>query len=133
MTGKREFGNVRKPTVVVVLRVCAIRRREAACFREKTVKAMAHTGRRRVFRYYGRVQGVGFRFTVRELARGRPVSGYVRNMPDGSVELVVEGDAEEIDRFAADIERTMGRFIRRVESVDGPAQGGFSGFEIRYR
>jgi len=94
---------------------------------------MGDTGRRRVLRYFGRVQGVGFRFTVRELACGRSVSGYVRNMPDGSVELVVEGDAEEIDRFAADIERTMGRFIRRVESVEGPAQGGFSGFEIRYR
>lgn len=84
-------------------------------------------------RYYGRVQGVGFRFTVQGLARSRPVSGYVRNMPDGSVELVVEGTAEEIARLTADIDRAMGHFIRRVESVDGPAQGGYSGFEIRFR
>lgn len=94
---------------------------------------MAHAGQRRVLRYYGRVQGVGFRFTVRELASGHPVSGYVRNMPDGSVELVVEGDTEEVDRLAADIDRAMGRFIRRVEIAEGPAQGGLSGFKIRYR
>lgn len=94
---------------------------------------MEQAGRRRVIRYFGRVQGVGFRFTVRELAGERSVRGYVRNMPDGSVELVAEGDAEEIDRFADDIDRAMGRFIRRVESVEGPPQGGLSGFEIRYR
>lgn len=88
---------------------------------------------RRLVRYHGRVQGVGFRFTVQGLARSRLVSGYVRNMPDGSVELLVEGEAEEIGRLMADIDRTMGRFIRRVESVDGPAQGGYSGFEIRFR
>lgn len=94
---------------------------------------MDQTARRRVLRYFGRVQGVGFRFTVRELARQRAVCGYVRNMPDGSVELVVEGTTEEIDRLAADIDGAMGRYIRRVERLDGPAQGGFSGFEIRYR
>ncbi len=94
---------------------------------------MEQVGWRKIIRYFGRVQGVGFRFTVRELACERSVHGYVRNMPDGSVELVVEGDSEEIDRFAADIDRAMGRFIRRVESVEGPAQGGLSGFEIRYR
>src|SRR6187455_864933 len=50
------------------------------------------TERRRVW-YEGRVQGVGFRYTARGLAGGFPVSGYVRNLDDGRVELVAEGDA----------------------------------------
>lgn len=50
-------------------------------------------------RYQGHVQGVGFRWTVNSLARGFDVSGTVRNLPDGCVELVASGDDDEVDGF----------------------------------
>jgi len=49
--------------------------------------------------YTGRVQGVGFRFTTHQIAQQFPITGYVRNCPDGSVELVAEGTYEEILNF----------------------------------
>ena len=49
--------------------------------------------------YEGRVQGVGFRFTVRHIAKGFDLTGWVRNLPDGRVELRVSGDEEEVRAF----------------------------------
>jgi acylphosphatase len=49
--------------------------------------------------YEGRVQGVGFRYSARRVAAGFDVAGYVRNLPDGRVELVASGDEEEVDGF----------------------------------
>lgn len=49
--------------------------------------------------YEGRVQGVGFRYTVKNLAREYDVSGTVENLSDGRVELVVSGESEEVDAF----------------------------------
>jgi len=87
--------------------------------------------RRHVF-YEGRVQGVGFRYTARHIARRYQVSGYVRNLPDGRVELVAEGQPDELDRFLADIREEMRGFIRHEDVTRLPATGNFSGFEIRY-
>ena len=84
-----------------------------------------HRERRRVY-YSGRVQGVGFRFTCQHVARGFDVAGYVRNLPDGRVELVAEGDPAEIDAFLKAIQDAMGRYIRDVDggilpALDDPA------------
>jgi acylphosphatase len=49
--------------------------------------------------YEGRVQGVGFRYSARRVAAGFDLAGYVRNLPDGRVELVASGDEEEVDGF----------------------------------
>lgn len=49
----------------------------------------------------GRVQGVGFRMATRERARSRGVAGHVRNLPDGTVEAVFEGDADAVDALIA--------------------------------
>ena len=46
--------------------------------------------------YSGHVQGVGFRYTVKSVAAGFEVNGTVRNLPDGRVELVAEGDSGEL-------------------------------------
>src|SRR5471030_2081507 len=54
----------------------------------------ANRRRMKVF-YSGRVQGVGFRYTARTVAAGFEITGYVRNLPDGRVELVAEGDDSE--------------------------------------
>lgn len=87
---------------------------------------------RRTVYFSGRVQGVGFRATAWHLARRFDVAGYVRNLPDGRVELVVEGDSREIDRFLAELRNEMGRYIRDVQEVREPARGEFVTFEIRY-
>ncbi len=63
-------------------------------------------------RYTGRVQGVGFRYTVQALAERFAVVGYVRNEPDGSVELVAEGPRGAVGAFLAAVEDSrLGRYI----------------------
>jgi acylphosphatase len=88
--------------------------------------------RRRVY-FSGRVQGVGFRYTCRSIARGFNVTGYVRNLPDGRVELVAEGEPGEVDNFLGAIHLEMSAYIKdaSVESVpagDDPILG----FSIRF-
>jgi acylphosphatase len=53
--------------------------------------------------FEGRVQGVGFRYTVKDLARGFEVCGWVKNLADGSVELQVMGAANEVESFIREI------------------------------
>ena len=53
--------------------------------------------------FEGRVQGVGFRYTVKDLARGFDVCGWVKNLPDGSVELQVMGEPDEVESFIREI------------------------------
>lgn len=80
--------------------------------------------------YLGRVQGVGFRATVAGAARHFAVTGWVRNEPDGSVRLVAEGEADEIERFLAEVALRLGMFIRATDRHD-ESPCGEVGFEIR--
>jgi acylphosphatase len=85
---------------------------------------------RRVF-YEGRVQGVGFRWTVKNIARGFEVTGWVKNLPDGRVELLACGEAAEVEAFLAEIaESDLKPHIKgstvQPESYDGTLRG----FEI---
>ncbi len=82
-------------------------------------------------RYTGRVQGVGFRYTTQRLAEGFPVSGYVRNLPGGDVELVAEGEADQVEAFLAAVARKMASYIEASTVQDEPA-GGYKGFRIRH-
>ncbi len=83
---------------------------------------------RRVY-YSGRVQGVGFRFTAGNLARGFDVAGYVRNLSDGRVELIAEGGPAEIDAFLQAVRDAMDHYIRDVTiepcSPSSSPPGGF--------
>ena len=88
-------------------------------------------GRRTVL-FSGRVQGVGFRFTACQVARPFHVAGFVRNLPDGRVELVAEGEPAELDAFVSAVSDAMGGLIRHVESIEGDARGEFDGFDIRH-
>ena len=74
--------------------------------------------------FSGHVQGVGFRYTVYQVAKGYDVTGYVQNLPDGRVRLVAEGGADEVDPFLAAIHERMDGYIRRTERQDttGPRE-----------
>jgi len=86
---------------------------------------------RLVVHYSGRVQGVGFRATVRHLACGYDVTGTVRNLPDGRVELVAEGAKSELKAFVEGIARSeLSGFIARQHDAWHPAQGNLRGFGI---
>jgi acylphosphatase len=87
---------------------------------------------RRTCHFSGRVQGVGFRYTVHNLAMPHNVSGYVRNLPDGRVELVMEGPQQDMDHLLDSIRRKMSQFIKRVDTQVEPPSGGFSGFSIKH-
>jgi len=89
-------------------------------------------GRTRLHLFYeGRVQGVGFRWAVREVALGFEVAGWVRNLEDGRVEMVVEGKKAELEAFQAAIpEAGLRRFIRGQLADWGEPTGEFCGFEI---
>ena len=81
--------------------------------------------------YSGRVQGVGFRYTARTVAAGFEVSGTVRNLPDGRVELVAEGEKPELEAFRQAIrDEGLAANIRGEDVIWSEAFGGVRGFEI---
>ena len=81
--------------------------------------------------YSGRVQGVGFRYTVKTVATGFDVSGIVRNLPDGRVELAAEGARDELEAFRKAIQDSeVGVFVRQEASAWGDAKNEFRGFEV---
>ncbi len=79
----------------------------------------------------GRVQGVGFRYFARQRAEVWGVSGFVRNQPDGSVEIHAEGASEALSAFEADLRQ--GPSFGRVDdaTIVSIKARGFEGFEIR--
>jgi acylphosphatase len=89
------------------------------------------TPQQRVVYYEGHVQGVGFRHTTTQLARPYSVSGYVQNLEDGRVKLVVEGPPAELDKLERDIEERLGEFIRKRVSETRPATGTYTGFDVK--
>jgi acylphosphatase len=86
---------------------------------------------RRVIHFAGHVQGVGFRYQVRTAAMELPVKGFVRNLHDGRVELVVEARPADIEQLLAHIRDRMGDYIQHINSRVEAATGEFLDFEIR--
>jgi acylphosphatase len=82
--------------------------------------------------FEGRVQGVGFRYTVKDLARGFDVCGWVRNLPDGNVELQVMGEPDELADFLREIteESPVAGNIRNHYVENIPLLAGCKGFRI---
>ncbi|WP_029520288.1 acylphosphatase [Persephonella sp. IF05-L8] len=83
--------------------------------------------------FAGTVQGVGFRYFVRNIAKGMGVKGYVRNLPDGTVEVVAEGDEQTLRNFLKAIEQ--GPPLAEVTDIRyqfEDKEGGFTDFEILY-
>ena len=92
----------------------------------------ATTSRRRLtVLYSGRVQGIGFRYTAKTVAAGFDLTGIIRNLPDGRVELIAEGHRDELEAFrAAILAAGLAGFIRDEQVSWIAAENKFRGFEI---
>ncbi len=88
---------------------------------------------RAYLRIYGRVQGVFFRATMKEVADSLGVKGWVRNMPDGSVEAVIEGPREAVGEVIKWAHRgpPLAR-VKKIVIIWEPYRGEFDEFYIRY-
>lgn len=95
-----------------------------------TVKPFSERLQRIHLLYDGRVQGVGFRFTFEIIARELVVTGYVRNLPDGTVEAVCEGIKENLDLVVDKVSRRMGGYIKSSTVTEEKATGEFKNFRI---
>ncbi|MCD6545851.1 MAG: acylphosphatase [Thermotogae bacterium] len=83
-------------------------------------------------RVYGIVQGVGFRSFARRKAYENGIKGYVRNLSNGSVEIIAEGDRKSLNRFLIEISRgPIFAQVERVEKKEIPFKG-FESFDIRF-
>ena len=78
--------------------------------------------------FSGRVQGVGFRFTAQRIAIRYELSGYVRNTFDGKVEVLAQGDSEDVDDFLQDLRETFA--VRDVSIGDVPVDSQYDEFNI---
>jgi len=83
--------------------------------------------------FTGRVQGVGFRYAVKQLALGFDVVGWVKNLSDGSVELQIMGELDEVDEFIKEIveESDLASHVREYAVSEIPALENCRGFLIR--
>jgi acylphosphatase len=89
---------------------------------EKAVARLVH--------YSGRVQGVGFRYTVIDIARGYAVTGWVKNLDDGRVQLLVEGPEGEVKRFLDAVRARWKANVEKEQTEERQPTGHFRGFTI---
>lgn len=96
-----------------------------------TTEVLYPSTMRRSVRFRGRVQGVGFRATTRSVASTLPVSGWVRNEPDGSVLMEVQGEASAIEELLRRVRERLEPVIDAVDELPMPELAGETGFVIR--
>ena len=82
--------------------------------------------------YTGRVQGVGFRFTIEDIARDLGVTGWVKNLRDGKVEVVAEAEERLVTDFLTKVGVRFSRYIQDVEVEWSQASGEFNDFAIKF-
>ncbi len=82
--------------------------------------------------FSGTVQGVGFRFTVQRYALNLGLKGWVKNLPDGSVEILIEGPKEVIDGLCQNVEDDFEGYVQDREIQFMPAEKQFTHFQITY-
>jgi acylphosphatase len=84
-------------------------------------------------RYFGHVQGVGFRATVRSIAQDFKLKGWVKNEPGGSVQMIVSAEDAEIEAFLKAIRASrVGAYIDREVQESSAPPGAIKGFDVRY-
>ncbi len=82
--------------------------------------------------FIGRVQGVGFRFTAHRMAQRYQITGYVRNLPDGTVEMLAQGPAQDIDDCIQDIKENFGNYLRETRILEIPTDPKYKDFRITF-
>ena len=82
--------------------------------------------------YSGRVQGVSFRYTAQSIASRCGVGGWVKNLPDGRVEVVAEADEAKLKAFERALSQEMAYYISDARVNFEPAANNFSGFNIKF-
>jgi acylphosphatase len=80
--------------------------------------------------YSGKVQGVGFRATTAEMARDFPVTGWVKNLDDGRVQLLVEGPEESVDKFLKKVHDRWKDNIEKEEIKKQDASRKYKSFDV---
>lgn len=82
--------------------------------------------------YSGAVQGVGFRYTARQTASRYDIGGYVQNLSNGTVRVVVEGARPEVEAFLGDLAADMSSYIDKTDVQWRPAAGEFADFRVHF-
>ena len=82
--------------------------------------------------FIGRVQGIGFRFTALNTANRCNLTGLVRNLPDGSVEMIAQGIAEDIDNCVRDIQESFTGCINQTKVEELPPNPEYKNFKITF-
>lgn len=82
--------------------------------------------------FSGRVQGVGFRFTALNIANRYMLKGIVRNLPDGTVEMIAQGPAEDIDRCIEDIKESLVGNVREARVQETCYNPQYEDFKITF-
>lgn len=80
--------------------------------------------------FTGRVQGVGFRFTCQDIAREMGITGWVKNLTDGRVEVLAESEEEKVSEFFSRLKHYFSRYIQDAQADLQGASGEFSDFSI---
>ena len=80
--------------------------------------------------YYGNVQGVGFRWNVMQIASSYSVTGYVKNLISGSVEMMVEGISKEVMLMIAEVEEKLRDYWQSKETEERPGDPHFENFQV---
>ena len=84
----------------------------------------------KMVQYTGKVQGVGFRATTADIAKNYPVTGWVKNLNDGRVQLLVEGSEEAIGKFLKAVRERWKENITKEQIDDAQPTGKFKAFEV---
>jgi acylphosphatase len=82
--------------------------------------------------FTGHVQGVGFRYTAHGIARQYRITGFVRNLPDGAVEMLVQGTPSDIEGYLQDVQAEFAGRIRDTQITDAPYNTRYKGFDIAF-
>jgi len=82
--------------------------------------------------FVGCVQGVGFRFTALNVANRYGLTGLVRNLPDGTVEMIVQGHRDDIDYCIQDIKESLGNYIRETKIKETTINPQYKDFKITF-
>ncbi len=82
--------------------------------------------------FAGQVQGVGFRYTAERIARRYELTGFVRNLPDGSVEMLAQGAGQDIEDFLRDIRNTFTGYIRETQIEEVLPNPKYKDFRITF-